>query len=231
MVSIVMPAYNESDIIATVVREWHAEVIARLPSSELIVVDDCSTDGTGPVLLMLAAELPSLRVVRSERNSGHGPAVRLGIQRATREFVFHTDSDRQHLAGEFWNLWAARAGCDFVFGVRRRRQDGAWRTFVSTFMRLLNFLIWGLWIADANCPFRLMRAEALRTVLRRIPRDSFIPMVMVSILARKLGMTVCEVSVTHLPRTGGQQSLKGTLTWLRVGYVCARQLVRLRLSA
>jgi hypothetical protein len=82
-----------------------------------------------------------------------------------------------------------------------------------------------IWINDANCPFKLMRTGSLRTVLERVPADSFIPMVMIAILARKAGFRFCEEEVTHLPRNGGQQSLKGILKWCRVGSGCFRQLL------
>jgi len=230
VVSVVMPAYNEAEHIEKTVREWHDEVVAKLPGSQLIVVDDCSKDGTGRILEGLARELAGLCVVRPQRNSGHGKALRLGFQHATQEFVFQTDSDRQHLPAEFWNLWQAKADHDFVFGVRCRRADGLFRVLVTRSMRVLNFLIWGCWTRDANCPFKLMRRQALEKVLSRVPPDSFIPMVMVSLLARKMGFRVSEIGVTHLPRTAGQQSLKGMIKWVRVCYRCAKQLVQLRLS-
>ena len=230
MVSIVMPAYNEADIIRATVEEWVGEVVSRIPGAELIVVDDCSKDATGSVLDGLALQLPQLRVVRPPQNGGHGKALRLGFQQARCEFIFQTDSDRQHLPAEFWKLWELRADADFVFGVRSTREDGRFRLFVTRTMRLLNLLTWGIWINDANCPFKLMRAGALRAVLQEIPGDSFIPMVMVSILARRMRFRFCEVAVTHLPRTGGQQSLKGVLKWMRVGGRCFAQLFRLRLN-
>jgi hypothetical protein len=98
-------------------------------------------------------------------------------------------------------------------------------------MRLLNFLVWGIWVPDANCPFKLMRREPMARVLARVPRGSFIPMVMVSILARRMQFRVREAVVTHLPRRGGQQSLKGLIRWMKVSAHCASELVRLRLSA
>jgi dolichol-phosphate mannosyltransferase len=230
MLSIVMPAYNEEGIIEASVREWYEEVNAKLEGSELIVVNDCSKDGTGDVLERLVAELPGLKPIRPERNGGHGKALRFGFNHATQEYVFQTDSDRQHRPEEFWQLWGQREKNDFVFGIRKERADGTFRLFITRSMRYLNFLIWGIWIRDANCPFKLMRRKSLMQVLEQIPEDSFIPMVMVSILARRSGFRVSEVLVTHLPRLGGQQSLKGLVRWLRVAGTCSAQLFKLRLS-
>jgi len=229
MLSIVMPAYNEHDIIAVTVEEWCADVVSKIPGAELIVVDDCSKDGTGDVLAECAKRIPQLRVVRPERNGGHGKALRLGFEHARGEFIFQTDSDRQHLPSEFWRLWEHR-DCDFVFGIRSTREDGLFRVIVTRTMRVLNLITWQTWITDANCPFKLMRAHALRAVLDEIPGDSFIPMVMVSILARKMRFRFAEVPVTHLPRQGGEQSLKGAVKWVKVGSRCFRQLFQLRMA-
>jgi glycosyltransferase involved in cell wall biosynthesis len=171
-----------------------------------------------------------VRCVRPDRNGGHGKALRAGFDQAAQPFLFQTDSDRQHLASDFWKVWALRDEYDFVFGIRKQRADGAVRVAITRSMRVLNLLIWGVWVRDANCPFKLMRHEALGKVLEKIPRDCFIPMVLVSILARKMGFRVVETEVEHLPRKGGTQSLKGVAKWVRVSLRCARQVLSIRLS-
>lgn len=230
MVSIVMPAYNEEEIIERTVREWYEQVIYQLPSSELIVVDDCSVDQTGQVLRRLAQELPSLRPLTTNVNGGHGRALRYGFEHVTHNWVFQTDSDRQHVPTDFWNLWKLRDRSDFVLGIRSARADGPVRVVITNIMRLVNLLLWGLWIRDANCPFKLMRTDPLRNVLSRIPGDSFIPMVMLSILCRKMNYRVKEVVVQHLPRRGGEQSLRGLWNWIKVGARCTHQLLSWRMS-
>ena len=151
--SIVMPAYNEADHIDQCVVEWYDGVVARVPGTELIIVDDCSRDDTGARLQLLAARLPALRVLTTPANGGHGRALRFGLEHARGEFVFHTDSDRQHTPDDFWAIWERRDTADFVFGVRDHRADGAFRAAVSSMMRVVNALLFGFWIEDANCPF------------------------------------------------------------------------------
>jgi len=226
--TILMPAHNEADIIAASVTEWHAEVIAKIPGSRILVIDDASTDGTPKALAQLAKTLPGFEFIRREVNGGHGKALLFGFRQIRGEFIFQTDSDRQYCPADFWRLWERRDLFDFVFGVREKRQDGGFRKVITTLMRVLNWLLWQVWISDANCPYKLMRTEALETVLKRVPEDSFIPMVMVSILARRLRFRVTEVTVQHLPRRGGTQSLRGLARWARVTWLCAVQLVRLR---
>jgi len=226
----VMPAHNEAEHIEQAVREWHDTVTARVQGSELIVVDDCSTDDTRARLEALRPEIRELRVVALDANLGHGPAVRAGLDWASGELVFQTDSDRQFNPTDFWRLWSERESADFVFGVRQARADGAFRLGVSAILRITNLVVWGQWIADANCPFKLMRRAPLCALLDQIPRDSFIPMVMVSVLARRGGYRVVQVDVQHLPRTAGQQSLSGLGRWARVGPRCVREIVGLRLA-
>lgn len=226
--SIVMPAYNEAEHIDQCVLEWYEGVISRVPGAEMIIVDDCSRDDTGARLAALAARLPAIRALKTSANGGHGPALRFGLDRARAEFVFHTDSDRQHSPGDFWALWESRTTADFVFGVRDHRADGAFRAVISSMLRIVNFMVWGAWIDDANCPYKLMRRTALEPVLSAIPRSSFIPMVMTSVLARRARYRVVEVRVRHFPRVAGQQSLTGVLKWARISVRCVGELVALR---
>ncbi|MDF1504578.1 glycosyltransferase family 2 protein [Roseisolibacter sp. H3M3-2] len=226
--SVVMPAYNEAAHIERSVSEWHDGVVAAVPGAELVVVDDCSTDDTGARLAALAERLPALRVLRTPRNAGHGPALRLALEQCAGEWVFQTDSDRQHAPDDFWALWERRDAADFVFGVRDARADGAFRALVSGVLRLVNLAVWQRWVRDANCPFKLMRRRALEPILVRIPRDAFIPMVMIAILARRGDARVREVRVRHFARRAGHQSLAGLLTWARIGRRCVRELLALR---
>lgn len=229
--SVVMPAHNEAAHIDQCVSEWYEQVISKVPDSELLVVDDCSTDATASRLESLASRLPRLRVLHTAANVGHGRAVRMGLDNSQGEFVFQTDSDRQHSPEDFWMLWTERETADFVFGIRANRADGLFRLVISRTMRVANFLMWGHWIADANCPFKLMRREPLRQVLERVPSNAFIPMVMVSVLARRGDFRVREVRVRHFPRTAGQQSLAGVIRWVSIGTRCTRELLELRASA
>jgi hypothetical protein len=75
-----------------------------------------------------------------------------------------------------------------------------------------------------------MRREALCRVLEEVPPGSFIPMVMVSVLARRRGYRIVERPVRHFPRRAGQQSLRGAAKWSRTGIRCLRELLALRLT-
>ena len=90
-VSIVFPAYNEAENIASVVDDF-ASVLNGI-SAELIVVNDGSSDDTQRVLNSLP--LPNLRVIEHQTNLGYGAALRTGFNAALGRWTFFTDSDRQ----------------------------------------------------------------------------------------------------------------------------------------
>jgi glycosyltransferase involved in cell wall biosynthesis len=227
VVTVVMPCYNEGDILEGTVRDWHA-LVERIPGGRLLIVDDASTDDTPVILDGLKAELPRLDVVRAPANRGHGPTVVDGLQRAATEFVFHADSDQQIPSEEFWQLWELRDDADFVLGVRRNRADGAFRKVISTGARTVNVLLWRVHLRDANCPFKLMRREPLAKILVDLPDGLFAPMIAIAVLARVRGHRVVEVPVTHLPRTGGTQSLAGVVKWARTVQRCLAEAWSIR---
>ena len=101
----VMPVYNEAATVSGVV----AAVLAQRPVRELIIVDDCSQDGTWNQLQELAKNDPRILLIRHEMNRGKGAALRTGIQQATSEIVVIQDADLEYdpseyylLLGQFW---------------------------------------------------------------------------------------------------------------------------------
>ena len=102
--SVVLPAYNESENIEEMVADV-VEAVERLTQDyEVIVVDDGSRDGTAPVVNSLEERYPQLRLVRHVENQGYGAAVFSGLTAAAKDFVFFTDADRQFDLAEIEEL-------------------------------------------------------------------------------------------------------------------------------
>src|SRR5262245_47346370 len=102
--SIVMPVFNEETIISRVVEDY-AKILENFQSKEFIIVNDCSTDGTPQILDRLAGVYPYLNVVHSPKNQGHGPSLMHAYRMSKGDYVFHSDSDNQFVAEDFWLLW------------------------------------------------------------------------------------------------------------------------------
>ena len=204
----VVPVYNEADVIETLVHDLERELLPLFDDLEAIVVDDASTDDTPQILERLAQDRPWLRVQRSERNAGHGPSVVSGLRLARADWIFQIDSDGQFLVGDFAALWNRRDECDLALGVRARRRDPLHRIMLSRAVRVAASLLAGRTIRDVNSPFRLLRRAAWDDIGGLIRSDALAPNILVSLGAAVRGWRVLELPVTHLPRQRGTSTLR-----------------------
>jgi dolichol-phosphate mannosyltransferase len=192
--SIVIPAFNEEKTIGDVVKDC----VKQSPGSEIIVVNDGSTDDTFKILYKLP-----VWIINNKKNLGHAKSLIKGLKEATGDYVFYTDADGQ--------IKPSSLDFDFIMGYRVDRQDKFFRKVVSFILRVVIFLRHGYNIKDANCPFKVIRRSSLRFLLLHLPTNSVIPTISLSILVRKYGYRVWEVPVTHYPlqspRKGFLQSL------------------------
>ena len=202
-----MPCYNEGEVIEEVIRTYYSEIIANIADSEFIVIDDCSTDNTNKILEGLKKELPELRVLKTPVNSGHGRAMRMGYEAAGKEWVFQLDSDNQFDVRDFRKLYGEKERFDFILGFREKRRDPAHRLVLSSIIRVANFFIFKTWIKDANSPFRLIKRELLLKLLESVGKEAVAPNIMISVLAKKKGIKMTEVPVTHRERKTGVVSI------------------------
>ena len=206
---IVIPAYNEEETIDAVAREWHQAVVSAGPESRLVIIDDGSRDSTYAKLDELQRELPQLTAL-TKPNSGHGGTLLFGYAYALEhgaDYIFQTDSDGQTLPAEFEPFWQRRVDYDVQIGYRRHRRDGFSRVFVTKVLKLVLFLSFGLWITDANTPFRLMRRQALAPMMALVPPDYNLTNVMLTVLFQKSGMNMRFCDITFRPRQGGTNSI------------------------
>ena len=209
---IVMPAYNESANIESVVDQWHpvAELItSKGHECKVVIANDGSRDDTYEKLQHLQLSHPHL-IALDKPNSGHGATVlylyRYAID-AGANYVFQTDSDGQTLPDEFWQMWDNRDKHDFHIGTRGGRQDGSSRVFVTKTLRLVVWMMFGVWVKDANTPFRLMLAERLKHIMEAIPKDYGLANVAVSAIAVKWKENISWYPITFRPRQGGVNSI------------------------
>ena len=209
---IVMPAYNEEANIEDVIRQWHP--VAELINEEgneahLVIANDGSKDNTFAIMQQLQSKYQYLLPL-DKVNSGHGATVlylyRYAIGNGA-NYVFQTDSDGQTMPDEFWQMWEHRHEYDFQIGTRGGRQDGFSRIVVTKTLRLVVWLMFHVWVKDANTPFRLMKAERLNEIMKCIPEDFFLSNVAISAVAVKKKVKIGWYPITFRPRQGGVNSI------------------------
>ncbi|NCI51656.1 glycosyltransferase family 2 protein [Sediminibacterium roseum] len=206
---IILPAYNESANIESVVAQWHPVVEKIGGNSRLLIIDDGSKDDTYSKMLELGKRYPYLEAI-TKPNSGHGRTLLFGYNLALErnaDWIFQTDSDGHTDPNEFQAFWENRNEYDFLIGVRNNRQDGSSRVFVTKVLKLVLLATFGVSVPDANTPFRLINAATLRKYLGLIPADSFLSNVVMSTLIVKDKVPVKWIPITFKPRQAGKNSI------------------------
>ena len=166
-VSVVIPAYNEADVIGQVV----AALKAAAAWHEIIVVDDGSADATATV-----AEGAGAAVVRHPYNKGNGAAVKSGIRRATGEFVLVIDGDGQHRPDDARRLVSRLGEYDLVIGARASSTQATQaRMLGNAALNMLASYLTGRNIPDLTSGFRGARREHLREFLHLLPNGFSTP--------------------------------------------------------
>lgn len=213
-ISVVVPVRNE----AGTLEEIHRRLRESLPAgSEIVFVDDGSTDASGERLASIRRDDPDSRALRFLRGFGKSRALAAGFRRARGALVGMIDADLQErpedivvLARELRSTGDPTVdsafdlgpdGVDIVSGWRRRRNDRPLKVIGSRVFNGLAARLAGIRLRDMNCGLKVMR----RTVIESIPMEGgfhrFIP-----VLAHWKGFRVLEVEIPHAPRAHGQSN-------------------------
>lgn len=226
--SVVIPCFNETARLRRTIDEALAWTRAHRRSTEIIAVDDGSTDGTPEFVEQLMRDAPELRLVRLARNQGKGAAVRAGMLAATGDRRAFIDADGAVPFEEMARFdRAIDDGADVVVGSRVLDPS---RVDALTHRRLMGAVFRGLvrrllvrGVEDTQCGFKLFRGAAAATLFaeQRLPGFAFD----VEVLARaeRLGLRVTELAVRWREQPGSKVRV------VRDGLAMAADVIHLRL--
>lgn len=200
-VSLVIPVYNEADHL-----ERFLKVIDELElpiEKELVIVDDCSKDGSRDILKRFSFR-SSVIIVEQPENQGKGAALRVGIERATGDYIGIQDADFEYeprdIPALLQPLIEERA--DVVYGSRFKRTGyQVHRTIhylVNRFLTILSNLLSGLYLSDMETCYKFFRADVIKNVRLQSNRFGFEPEVTAKI--SKLKLRVMEPPISYFPR-------------------------------
>ena len=225
--SILIPVYNER----TVVERSIAQVLAaELPENmerELIVVDDCSTDGTSDILDRLAVQEPRIQLIRKKVNEGKGAAVRTAITHARGDFCVVQDADLEYDPAEYPKLLRPLLDghADAVFGSRylageQSRVLPFWHSMINKWLTVLSNMFCNLNLTDMETCYKVFRTDLLKSIPIRSNRFGFEPEITMKSAKRKL--RIYEVPISYHGRTYEEGKKIGWRDGVRALYCIVR---------
>jgi glycosyltransferase involved in cell wall biosynthesis len=207
--SIVIPSFNEELRLPVTLAEISAYIRASKRETEVIVVDDGSTDRTADVANSFRSEIQRLRVIANKKNRGKGYSVRHGMLEARGRIVLFTDADLSAPIDEADKLLAALADHDVAIGSRALNRSlisvhqSAFREYAGIIFNFIVRAILRLPFVDTQCGFKAFCRERCRVIFQqqRIERFGFDPELLY--LARRHGLSAVEIPVrwAHSPAT------------------------------
>lgn len=226
-IAIVAPVFNEEAGIEETVLDWNRQLTATGANFELVLCDDCSTDGTAVALSRLAY-LPTLRVVTHDVNQGAGAALRSAIKASTAEWLITIDSDGQFLLSEALRMWTHVADRRDIAAIGVRRKDDRFSLVVGS--KLSGWLanrVYGTRLGDFNCALKVIYGDHARSVTLRATRFNYSTDMTSRLILQ--GVQLLEFPVSHRQRAYGKSSarlVRDGLARLRfIGYLRAESVL------
>jgi glycosyltransferase involved in cell wall biosynthesis len=218
--SVVMPCYNEQATLGTIV----AKVLASPLVGELIIVDDCSTDGTRDEIAKIDDR--RVRVLHHEVNQGKGAALRSGFAAATMPYVIVQDADLEYDPDEYPVVVGPLIDqkADVVYG--SRFQGGGphrvlyyWHSVGNRLLTTVSNMATNLNLTDMETCYKAFRLEALRRITIEENRFGVEPEITAKIA--RLGLVVYEVGISYDGRTYAEGKKIGWRDGVRAFFVIA----------
>ncbi len=203
MISVVIPVFNEKENIKPLLQEID-QASASLPISEIIYVDDASTDATFSILKNLMNEFPGLRAIKHNNNSGQSAALWTGIKAASNHLIVTMDGDGQNNPADIKLLYEAyehhrkQTSKIMVAGERIKRNDNLVRRISSRVANNIRAAILKDQTSDTGCSLKLFQRSDYLNLPYFDHMHRFLPALMI-----RGGVKLIHVKVSHRPRLHG----------------------------
>src|SRR5450432_2986494 len=228
LLSIIVPVYNEEEYVAaSILRALNAPLPEGI-ESEIVAVDDGSTDGSPGILKELAAAHPGrVRVFHHKANSGKGAAIRTGLQQAAGEFGIIQDSDLEYDPAEYPKILAPLVAnrADVVYGSRflisgERRVIYYWHSLANHLLTTACNMAADLNLTDIETCYKVFRTSLLRSIPIRSNRFGIEPELTIKVARREV--RIYEVPISYHGRSYEEGKKIGFWDALQAVYIIFR---------
>jgi dolichol-phosphate mannosyltransferase len=224
--SFVIPVNNEEENLTPLLEEIDAVAKHLQGRSEVIFIDDGSTDNSLNCLMKLKNTYPYIKVIIFDRNYGQSSGFDAGIQAATGDIIITMDADLQNDPADTLNLLKFYPEFEVVIGTRTKRNDSIVKIVSSRIGNGVRNFITRDSICDTGCSLKVFKSEVIKKIPIYHGMHRFLPT-----LCRMYGAKVKEVAVAHRPRIKGKshygignRALNGLMDTLAVRWMQERNL-------
>lgn len=203
MISVIVPVLNEEKNISGLLHEI-SSAAKSIPISEIIYVDDGSTDDTYKILKSLKGQYPSLRILRHDRRCGQSAALWAGVKAAGNDLIATLDGDGQNDPADIAHLYElyerskSQVEKLMIVGERKKRNDNLSRRLASRFANGLRSALLKDMTKDTGCSLKMFRRRDYINLPYFNHMHRFLPALMM-----REGVRLVHVNVSHRPRQYG----------------------------
>ncbi|MFH1445582.1 MAG: glycosyltransferase family 2 protein [Nanoarchaeota archaeon] len=198
--SVILPVY-QNEKVETIIKDIHEKIVKQFRSGdvEIIVAEDGSKDNTRKILKSISKKY-GLTLNLCDDRRGYIKAVKEIYMQAQGDYVFFTDGDGEHDPSDFWKLWnkIQKENLDLVIGYKTFRSP-FYRVFISKINNSLIGFLFGVWLRDANCGFRILKNHVVKDIIPSTGDMKIAWNAETPIRAKKKGYKYSQVPVKHFP--------------------------------
>jgi glycosyltransferase involved in cell wall biosynthesis len=223
--SIIVPVYNEANIISRTVNCISSYLG---PDYEVIVCDDASTDGTYKIMRNLADKNPNIRLMGFEKRIGKGGTIKKAVETANSDIIVYVDADLSANLDDLPRLCEAASRKEALVISRRtmrgRLTQGVLRLALSVGYNLIVRLFFRTGITDHQCGFKAMNKKVAKKLIAQTSNDGFVFDTELIVRAKKSGTPVEEIQIDWTERRLKRANAK----WLRTSFEMLKDLTVLK---